>query len=1612
MGELFDRHLPAENLEWTGERLVGSVRGQVEAEHIHRYFFARQLCRGLDVLDIASGEGYGSALIAQTARSVIGVEIDPAAVAHARTAYPGERLEFRQGDARAIPLDDASIDCVVSFETIEHFYDHAGFMAEIDRVLRPGGFLLISSPDRDIYSPSGGHVNVHHLNELTREEFQRTLSGKFANVALLAQRPIVGSVLVGNAPVGADPITFERRKGQRFEASEGIARPLYWVALASNTALPALPDSFFFEDIGLDAVAEIPLLRERADHARRETDEVRQAHDHVVAKLEFERGELARLRREREAEHRISIAQAGELGAMDDRLVGAHAQIDLLQQKLDEVGQVHAQVAALTEQLETMQAEAAKAGRLSDRGTELIDGRSVASRNTHFAELATLRGQLDRYEREASPAKIAELRRMQVAVLGSLRRPLPVDVLPADVPASNAADYLTLAQSLLFDRDWYLANYADVAAVGIDPVLHYLHHGWREGRQPGPGFDGDAYLAGNADVAKGGINPLVHYLRYGVVEARPIELDRNSLHALPTPGDSPRFWFFAGDTIDWINHHSHLTGVGHVTSELLFAAISVQCAESTLLCVRGSNVSGLVRLDRPEPIRRLAQLAGRPVETDPLGHSANVFARHPAPGDHIFFTGVVWTESYAVLFRHLADCGIRFSVLIHDIIPIVEPDLVTDDYARTFIDWLTVTLKTASAIHVSNDIVRHQILRWAVAARISPSARIETIAFGVRLLPQSDAQATSVLTRVNARFVLCVGTIDIRKNQRMLVQVWHRLSLEFGMDDLPQLVLAGRDDLNLQGDPELADVFASSKVVLLEGLDDLEVAALYRACLFTVFPSTSEGYGMPVAESLGYGRLCISSALPEVQAHAGDFAWYFEPGSADAMRVALKRAILSPEGPKAASARIDHEFDPPRWVDAFQAMRAAACTAMNDPLVSLDPPPGRFAGTVEILAGETLARAETWCTDDAPDVSILIVNWNAAALTRDCIRQIWAKTVGTRYQIIIVDNGSVAADLQRLRGLGNGVSLIENGCNRYFGEANNIAAERATGRYLCLLNNDAFVEDGWLDALLAPLRDQPDIGATGPMFLFPDGRVQEAGATVDAEGYPIRLGRDGAGITSDLLEPKVVDYISAAALVVERSLFYAVGGFDLGYEPAYYEDTDFCLKLRAFGRKVLYCPEARVIHIEGSSANSDSAAEEARKHMGDLNRGKFVARWGDYLRGRDEASLARIKNTLPLSPVASSPTLPADAPTAVVFTPYPLTPGGGERYLLSIVALLTKTHRVSVATTHPYSALRLHSLGSEFGLDLTQVHIITDPRLDTVDAPDIQVVMANHIIPPVFPRGRLNIFHCQFPFPLAGPPSAEDRARLAGYDRIIVNSRFTSMHTTASLDAFQLPAIAVDVVPPPVPQLAAGVKTHNRILSVGRFFRGGHSKRHDLLIEAFRQLVARSPEPVELHIAGSSTPHNSDMLYLTGLMESARDLPVHFHVNISSHNLEHLYAGASIYWHGTGLGANLIASPWEAEHFGITVVEAMSAGVVPFALASGGPRETIHHGINGFLYDTPDTLVEQTLAFLSETQVRRDAMRAAARKRAAEFAPARFDGLIETLTRSPAARIGKAVAIG
>lgn len=164
-------------------------------EHIHRYHFAAQLAEDKIVCDIACGDGYGSMLLSQHASHVSSVDIDAKTIELARQKYGSQNnLDFFQSDALNTPFADHSFDCIVSFETLEHLYEHELLLNEFKRILKPEGVLMISTPDKDIYS-GDTHHNEFHEKELTKKEFQELMEHKFRFCRSWGQKIQIFSVI-------------------------------------------------------------------------------------------------------------------------------------------------------------------------------------------------------------------------------------------------------------------------------------------------------------------------------------------------------------------------------------------------------------------------------------------------------------------------------------------------------------------------------------------------------------------------------------------------------------------------------------------------------------------------------------------------------------------------------------------------------------------------------------------------------------------------------------------------------------------------------------------------------------------------------------------------------------------------------------------------------------------------------------------------------------------------------------------------------------------------------------------------------------------------------------------------------------------------------------------------------------------------------------------------------------------------------------------------------------------------------------------------------------------------------------------------------------------------
>ena len=243
-------------MEFSGERYIPTELGQMRLEHYHRYLTVVDFVRQKTVLDLASGEGYGSYIMAEVARSVVGVDISKEAVSHSASLYRRPNLTFLAASATKLPFESDLFDVVVSFETIEHVALQAEMMAEIRRVLRPDGILIMSSPNRPVYSEASGQKNEFHVKELDFQELDDLLRIEFPNVEYFGQRLLMGSVI---QPLEGGNVTFSIWSDDNSTVSPGLGKlsdPVYFFAVcASNDAgLPSLDSSLLFPT-DLDLVA-------------------------------------------------------------------------------------------------------------------------------------------------------------------------------------------------------------------------------------------------------------------------------------------------------------------------------------------------------------------------------------------------------------------------------------------------------------------------------------------------------------------------------------------------------------------------------------------------------------------------------------------------------------------------------------------------------------------------------------------------------------------------------------------------------------------------------------------------------------------------------------------------------------------------------------------------------------------------------------------------------------------------------------------------------------------------------------------------------------------------------------------------------------------------------------------------------------------------------------------------------------------------------------------------------------------------------------------------------------------------------------------------------------
>ena len=536
---------------------------------------------------------------------------------------------------------------------------------------------------------------------------------------------------------------------------------------------------------------------------------------------------------------------------------------------------------------------------------------------------------------------------------------------------------------------------------------------------------------------------------------------------------------------------------------------------------------------------------------------------------------------------------------------------------------------------------------------------------------------------------------------------------------------------------------------------------------------------------------------------------------------------------------------------------------------------------------------------EMPLVSIIIPVYNGLKLTQGCLRSISNNTGYPNCEIIVVDNGSVDGTTEYLRQVqSDRLRPVFHKENLGFVEACNSGAAAASGGYLLFLNNDTEVQPGWLESLVEFTQATPDCGAVGAKLVYPNGRLQEAGGIIFSDGSGCNYGKGQNPNDPRFNFVREVDYCSGAALLVRKTLWDEIGGFDRRYAPAYYEDTDLCFEIRRRGFKVYYQPKSVVVHYEGQTAGTSLQSGYKRYQV--ENRRKFVEKWAADLAGQstnDRRNVARASNRQTRGSV-----LVVDP-----FMPW-FDRASGSLRLFSILKILRQLgFHVTFIARNPSMEERYRPILEDMGIEV----YAGDPaamraagaRLDSVPRVPYDVLFRER----QFDYAIISFWHvAEYYMPLVRRLSPETQVIVDTVDvhflremreaelkhdpeleeKALTNKRWELavyrqadrlwVVTEQDKDAVRelIPHVAIDVVPNIHAQIDATKAYENTsdLMFVGNFNHPPNRDAVQYLCDEILPLVRRELPGVKLYIVGANPPSEvralaSDHVVVTGFVE-------------------------------------------------------------------------------------------------------------------------------------------------
>ena len=754
---------------------------------------------------------------------------------------------------------------------------------------------------------------------------------------------------------------------------------------------------------------------------------------------------------------------------------------------------------------------------------------------------------------------------------------------PPDAPLSAEEETAIVAvlDTGMFDEEFYRSEYPDVGQAGIDPVVHYALEGWKEGRRPAAHFDPAFYRRTYDDVEDSGLDPLVHYATAGIVEGR-LPCEEAALEA--------ESFGAAGD------------GQGHVVLDILETGLfdkEFYLASNPDIAATGQDPAlhfathGWREGRWPNPyFDPKYYLEHNPdvstSGTNPLLHFAEsgilegrlpsalpAHRKHRAADDYSRWVAAHDTLTDAdrrAMKARLA--RLSYQPLISVILPVYNPPIpflmkaIASVQSQTYENWELCIADDASP----NPAVRRVLRELAQSdSRIKLVERREN--------GHISAASNSAIEIAEGEFIALLDHDDVLPDHA-LFEVINCLNLDRDLD------LIYSDEDHLDSNEDRVDPYFKSDYnpELMLGQNLINHFGVYRTSVVRAVGGFRLGY--EGSQDYDLALRVIDATTPAKIRHipAILYHWRSTGGGATFSQTFQEQCIIS-----ARKALADH-LERRGWAGAVEA----------HPLVP------------------TWHRVRRSVPHPAPLVSIIVPTKNKAEILAPCCEGILNRTDYTNFELIIVDHQSTEPEtLSLLADLSEDqrVRILPYTGPVNYSAINNAAGREAEGNVLAFLNNDVdVIAPDWLSEMVS-LACLPDVGAVGAKLLYPDRRVQHAGVVLGVGGVAGHFFHlqeaEEPGDAGRAILTTAVSAVTGACLVVKRSLFELVGGFDATHLAVAFNDVDLCVKIGAAGFRNVMTPYALLYHHESLSRGTDLAPEKQVRFNAEVD--FMIEKWGEVL---------------------------------------------------------------------------------------------------------------------------------------------------------------------------------------------------------------------------------------------------------------------------------------------------------------------------------------------------------------------------------------------------------------